>query len=97
MNFKSVVIMEREEGRPDPCHEVFSVSTYSHQLCVRSGGRDCPLLLAVFLLGSAPHLQLGGLSAPSQHKSRGGVGTRDSGKLGEDKVTHKHGQSLANT
>lgn len=88
-------------GSPDPANAFYprdlsvSILIYfsEHLLCARSTDRDRSLLPAVFLLRSAP---AAGESGCSTSQVRAGVGTRDSGKLGEDRVVGKRSESLAN-
>lgn len=90
--------MRRGESRPSQrllSSRPFSEHTIyfsEHLLCARSTDRDRPLLPAVFLLRSAP---AAGESGCSISQVRAGVGTRDSGKLGEDRVIGKRSKSLA--
>lgn len=55
-----------------------------------------PLILAVFLLGSAPHLQQEGVGAPSHHKSVEAWGPETVVNWERTGSAHKHSESLAN-
>lgn len=102
VNLNSVVIMVKKmrRGESRPSQRLLSSRPFSehtiyfseHLLCARSTDRDRPLLPAVFLLRSAP---AAGESGCSISQVRAGVGTRDSGKLGEDRVIGKRSKSLA--